>query len=195
MSPSLTAATTNKISLPLPPCAAAAATMSKCFTQYLVHVTYYQLIRHSKVARVHVVGRLDAQRASYEAALRGRDVALQALRDDTVARLEEARALSAGLHAQLRQKQDESEKHCTRAGEQVALLGAPGQGPRLSSCRTPENAWGCREQAMPSGVRQPVGSRPRNGSTGRRLPLKYLERGLVPVHRIVFGQCSRCSLA
>ncbi len=132
---------------------------------------------------VYVICRLEAQRASYEAALRGRDEALQALRDDTVARLEEARALSAGLHAQLRQKQDESERHCTRAGEQVALLGAPRQGPRLSSCHMQENAR--KLASTPADMLQSVGGQ--YARAARRLPLNWLERGLVAVHVSCLG--------
>lgn len=71
-----------------------------------------------------VVARLEGLRSAAEAQLRSKDSALDALRADTAARLEDARALQAGLHDALRARQEEVQGLNTRAGEQAELLEA-----------------------------------------------------------------------
>ena len=67
--------------------------------------------------------RLENLRITAEAQLRAKEEAMEALRADTTSRLEEARALTNGLHKQLRDRQEEVERLNTRAGEQVSATG------------------------------------------------------------------------
>ncbi|KAG2500000.1 hypothetical protein HYH03_002282 [Edaphochlamys debaryana] len=72
--------------------------------------------------RASAAARLESQRASFESSLREVTEAAEAARTEAAARLEEARLLTAGLHEQLRARQEEVERLTTRAGEQADML-------------------------------------------------------------------------